>query len=204
MADKNLLLVEGPDDQFVIQNLIQRHRVALDFEYKQKGGIDTLLETLDVELLGSDRERLGILVDADTDLAKQWKKLALILKYEGYTPPINPDSAGTILTPPQPNRPIVGIWLMPDNRLPGMLEDFIAFLVPPDDFLWKKAQDDVAAIPEAERRFRKKVSKANIHTWLAWQKIPGTPLGNAINRKYLTANTPEVHTLLDWLRRLFL
>ena len=41
-----------------------------------------------------------------------------------------------------------GVWLMPDNRLPGMLEDFVRFMVRPDDRLWPRVEDVLQSIPE--------------------------------------------------------
>lgn len=65
--------------------------------------------------------------------------------------PPDPDPGGTIIE--QADQPVVGIWLMPDNQLPGMLEDFIAFLVSEDDVLWGQAEHCLRQIPEQERRF---------------------------------------------------
>ncbi len=45
--------------------------------------------------------------------------------------------------------------------------------------------------------------KAKIHTWLAWQKEPGKPLGQAITATYFNANAPHAQELIDWIRRLF-
>jgi hypothetical protein len=93
---------------------------------------------------------------------------------------------------------------MPDNTLPGMLENFIQFLVPPDNALWPRAEECVAQIPEPERRFPPEHQiKAHVHTWLAWQEEPGTPLGLAITKRYLDADVPHAHQLMDWIRRLF-
>lgn len=45
--------------------------------------------------------------------------------------------------------------------------------------------------------------KAHIHTWLAWQEEPGTPMGLAITKRYLNADAPYVQQLMDWISRLF-
>jgi hypothetical protein len=93
---------------------------------------------------------------------------------------------------------------MPDNQLPGMIEHFVEFLVPDGDPLWVQAAQCVAAIPATERRFAENHTiKAHVHTYLAWQSDPGTPLGLAITKRYLDANLPHAHRLIAWLRRLF-
>lgn len=93
---------------------------------------------------------------------------------------------------------------MPDNKETGILEDFLRFLVPPDCELFKYANSVLAAIPPAEVRFSKLAEpKALLHTWLAWQKDPGRPLGQSITAKYLDAGVGEVDVFISWLERLF-
>jgi len=206
MADNNLLLVEGKDDLHVLYALLQHHQVPERFEVKNKEGIDNLLNTLPTELKSSDLDNLGIVVDANTSLAGRWASLRDILLRAGdVNVPENPEPNGTMVVLQRPDRAIrVGIWLMPDNQLPGMLENFIEFLVPAGDGLWPRAGVCVEQLPEQERRFRPDHrAKANVHTWLAWQEDPGTPLGQAITKRYLDAGAPHAHLLIDWIRRLF-
>ena len=93
---------------------------------------------------------------------------------------------------------------MPNNTSPGMLEDYLFFLVPAGDPLFERAGRCVEGIPVEERRFTEAhVSKALIHTWLAWQDDPGTPLGQAITKRYFDSDGPQVQALLGWLTRLF-
>lgn len=100
--------------------------------------------------------------------------------------------------------PIVGIWLMPENTLPGMLEDFLHFLVPAGDNLWTLAEEVIEAVERQEQRFRPTYrSKAKMHTWLAWQEEPGKPLGQAITARYLKADAPHAQKLIAWMRNLF-
>ena len=199
-ASPNILLVEGKDDQHVFYHLLTQHQIPECFQIKNKGGIDNLLETLEVELQGSGRKCIGIVIDADLDLAARWQSLCGILTKLGYILPDMPDPNGTIIE--QAEWPVVGIWLMPDNTMPGMLEDFMTYLVPANNFLWNQALDCLQHIPEEERRFSHQ-SKAHIHTWLAWQDDPGTPLGLAITKRYLDGDVPQVHNLMNWIRRLF-
>src|SRR5437588_12534340 len=103
----------------------------------------------------------------------------------GYTTlPTDPQPNGTIIE--EEDKPIVGIWIMPDNQLSGMLEHFIGFLVPANDALWTIAENVVEEVLRNDCRFpvQHKV-KALIHTWLSWQEEPGKPLGQAITKRYL-------------------
>lgn len=206
MGEKDVLLVEGKDDEHVFYALLEHHQIPELFTIQNKEGIDNLLETLPLELKRSDLDHLGIVIDANTDLSGRWSSLrTILLKAGDVNVPESPEPEGTILLLQRPDREVkVGIWLMPDNQLPGMLEDFIEFLVPEGDGLWPRAVDCVDGIPTEERRFRPRHrQKSNVHTWLAWQEDPGTPLGQAITKHYLDAESQRAHQLVDWIRRLF-
>ncbi len=203
MSERYLLLVEGKDDEHVFYHLLEHYRMPERFAIKNYEGISKLVASLPVRLKASDLERLGIVVDANTSLDARWQSLQDILIRAGYrNVPRSPQAEGTIIR--YENKPVVGIWLMPDNRLPGTLEDFCGFLVPPGDPLWDRAGQCLEQMPENERRFPPaRRSKALIHTWLAWQAEPGKPLGTAITARYLDADAPHALQLMQWLRRLF-
>lgn len=206
MADKKILLVEGRDDLIVVRELCRAHGLESIYgEIRDEGGVETLLQGLEVRLRESELVALGILVDADADLASRWQALRIRLVKSGYPVPDQPLKGGTILAPPENALlPRVGIWLMPDNKASGMLEDFLKRLVPQNSPLFAHAKSSIQTIPSAERLFSDAAApKALIHTWLAWQEEPGKPLGQSITAKYLNSNAPEVQEFLSWLRRLF-
>jgi hypothetical protein len=203
MTDDLMLVVEGPDDLHVMGAILKHHGFTPKFTIQDEGGIETLLDRLPIRLQFERWQRLGIVVDADLDIAARWDKLKRIFMGVGYAGlPENPDPSGTVVL--HANLPRVGMWLMPDNVLPGMLEDYVALLVPQDDNLWGRARHCLDDVPLAERRFSERHhSKALIHTWLAWQDDPGTPLGQAITKKYLDPASPHVTKFLAWLTRVF-
>jgi hypothetical protein len=183
----NYVLVEGPDDAQVFFHLLQHYGLHTQVTIQKKDGINNLLESLEVELKRRAETRLCIIVDADTDIALRWQSLRHRLIGAGYhTAPPQPASEGTILK--QEGQPTVGLWLMPDNTIPGMLEDFMSLLIPEGDILWPMAQNIVQQVVAKDRRFpQTQTMKANIHTWLAWQEEPGKPMGQAITKRYLKA-----------------
>jgi hypothetical protein len=202
MSKSQKLLVEGNDDVHVVSHLCKAHGILIPdaFEISDKKGIRNLLDVLRVELNDSNIERLGILVNADTDLQARWQSLRTILTQEGYSVPEQPMTEGTILH--DEDRPTVGIWLMPDNRLPGMRENFVAQLVPAGDSLLPYAQQCLQHLPE--QRFPSVLqAKAEIHTWLAWQEEPGKPFGVAITAHYLDPQSEQAQKFISWLRALF-
>ena len=198
-----VLLVEGKDDRHVIYSLLEHHRVAENFTVKDVEGVDKLIQAFRASLRIRDSEILGIVIDADDDLQARWRSLSNILMESGYNDvPTSPLELGLIVT--SANLPKLGIWIMPDNKLPGMIEDFIRFLVPANDALWSRAESAVNEIPAQQVLFRPSYrSKAIVHTWLAWQDQPGKPLGQAITARYLDADAVYAQKFVAWLQRLF-
>jgi hypothetical protein len=206
MTGKRILLVEGTDDERVVKHVCGARGVQEVDEIKPQGGVEQLLRNFVVRLKESDVEALGVVIDADTDLAARWQSLRDRLTKAGYQSiPDCPAPTGTILLPPADTLlPRVGVWIMPDNQVEGILEDFLRFLVPEGSGLFEHVKSSVASIPEGERRFSQLAEpKAVIHTWLAWQEEPGKPLGTAITAKYLDPAVVQVDILVSWLKRLF-
>ena len=206
MADKKILLVEGPDDEHVLKHICGNRGVPKLDEVKPHGGVDKLLDSIPVRLKESDVGVVGVVIDADTDLKSRWQSLQDRLIRAGYGEvPEQPAKDGTILDPPQGTiLPRVGFWIMPDNQSKGILEDFLRFLVPEGSSLFEHVKSSVAAIPQTDRQFGPlEKPKAIIHTWLAWQEDPGKPLGTAITARFLDPGVAQVDVLVSWLNRLF-
>ena len=69
MAGKKVLLVEGSDDEHVLKHICGVRNVGRLDEVKPQGDVLQLLENFPVRLNESDVEALGVVIDADTDLA---------------------------------------------------------------------------------------------------------------------------------------
>jgi len=202
------LLVEGRDDQHSILHLLQRHgynwndvNVNRPF-IAPKEGFQELLVALPVAIKGP-YERIGAVLDANANLAGRWAQIRDRLTSTGVALPPTPDPAGTIVTGIRPDSK-VGVWLMPDNRTPGRLEDFLATLVPAGDPCWPLAEEVVV---EARGRGAKCKAgdhvKSVIHTWLAWQEDPGLPFGTALRANVFTHDTEDAQRFVEWFQRLF-
>ena len=206
---KAQLLVEGKNDQHVIWALCQQHKVPKTFTVEipgdVDGGIEELLAGIPLRLKSSNLTVLGIVVDADQNLPGRWQSISDRLTKAGYGTylPKQPDPNGTIIS--APSKPRIGIWLMPDNQLPGMLEDFVARLIPDHDGLVSKAEAILQEIEQEKLNLYplQHHPKAFIQTWLAWQKIPGRPMGQSITAHALQYDKPLANTFVAWLKRLF-
>lgn len=203
---RKILLVEGPDDEHVMKHLCG-NRGLQRLDVKPQGGVEQLLNSFPVWLKASQEgDVYGLVIDADVDVKARWQSIRYHLGQAGYADvPDIPNAEGTILDPPQDRLlPRVGIWIMPDNQTNGILEDFLRFLVPVETPLFSHVESSVQNIPEGDRLFSNLAHpKVIIHTWLAWQKEPGKPLGTAITAKFLDHEVAQVDTLISWLDRLF-
>lgn len=224
MAKNNrILFVEGIDDQHTIWAICQHLKVDETFKVEipdgegkiptkdsrknELGGIDNVLKAAQLNLIAGSSavERIGIVIDADEDINARWQRVASILEKAGYINlPASPDSDGTIIK--QDFLPTFGVWIMPDNKIErGYLETFLTFLVPENNKSWEHAKNSVAALEE--KPFIKTnvdhTTKAEIHTFLAWQEEPGKPFGQAITAKYLQTDNPNCEKFVEWLKRLF-
>ncbi|MGE6760171.1 DUF3226 domain-containing protein [Corallococcus interemptor] len=202
---ERILLVEGAEDREVVYHLCNHHQLDNKqlFVVEAKDGYERLRDDLKVRPRVPGVKTVGVVVDADEDLAHRWQSLRDVLEHSGYTQlPGQPDAAGVII-PAQGTLPRIGIWMMPDNQLTGILEDFLQQLVSQGDPLLPAAFTALDTLPE--RRFKQAYrSKAAIHTWLAWQQEPGTPLGQAVSKHYLQADHELAQRFVAWMRRLFI
>ena len=106
----NLIVTEGKDDVHVIKHLLAHYEIPEDvIDFKSYEGIEPLLKALPTQLLQSGLNRLGIVVDADVDLANRWEALRYRLREAGFEPlPLVPSPAGTLLQ--MEDKPVVGVW----------------------------------------------------------------------------------------------
>lgn len=200
-----VLLVEGRDDRELIYQFCNHYQIDNKnlFSVEAKDGIENLLDDLRIRVRTGVKV-LAAVIDADVDPNARWEQVCTALADSGYVLPTTPIREGTILEAPNSRRPQLGIWLMPDNQVSGMLEDFLLRLVNEEDRLIFRAENVVDSIPDTERLFgNTKRSKAIIHTWLAWQEEPGTSLGLSIRRRYLDPTRNPAPEFKEWLEKLF-
>lgn len=202
------LLVEGNDDQHVVWALCEKHSVPETFDVVDSESAEKLLKSFEVRLrLADNNRRIGVVMDADANLKNRWDSFVSILKRtekydcDALTLPHN----GLVLEPIDNSYPKVGIWLMPDNNQNGMLEDFMVALATPGDELIQKSEDVLTELEtEGVQKYKPTHrSKAKIHTYLAWQDVPGRPMGQAITANILNSNSDIPMRFVKWLREMF-
>jgi hypothetical protein len=200
--EKRILMVEGKNDKHVVYAIRDSQAIPKVFEVQPFEGDDKLLDALPGKIKEPNVTRLAVILDADEEgIDRRWDQLKSRLGQTSppVAPPSHPDPNGTHF--PIPDGPLFSAWLMPDNRRPGMLEDFLAFLIPEGDNLLPRVDAFLNDLPKP-RRFREvHVSKARLHCWLALQEEPGRPFGTAITARYLHADREVVQPFVQWLRK---
>lgn len=202
------LLVEGLTDKHVILSLCDYHKVPECFDVVDCGGIDALFNHVGLRLTHpSLNQTIGIVLDADNDIHKRFNQIVNIIKTQiDIGDDISVENNGIII--PSSNHQKhsrVGIWLMPDNSTPGMIEDFALSLIPENDSLLLEAEHSLNRLEELRlNRFTASHrSKAKIHTFLAWQENPGCPIGMSITKRVLDPNGGLASRFVQWLTKLF-
>ncbi|MDA0243657.1 MAG: hypothetical protein OT477_09600 [Chloroflexi bacterium] len=213
-----ILLVEGKYDYHLLVKLLERHNLQTTAYHAEKPAQGISIYPMDSKsklsaILANfvprgEVQSLGIVVDADQSLESSVKMVQTAVNKLATAewPPLS--SSGLITTAVRRGQRLLrlGLWVMPDNQQAGMLEHFASQLIPPTDQLWPHAQQIVANLPEI--RFpttpNDHTRKSELHTWLAWQKEPGKPMGLAVSLNYLPTDTPLAQTFIQWVRGVFL
>jgi hypothetical protein len=128
---------------------------------KSHGGVERLLDSMPVRLKASEEgDIVGVVIDADIDVAARWRSLSDRLIRVGYT--------GVPTARHRGHHPRPAIWHLTssrrhldyaDNQTKGILEDFLRFLLPARSPLFDHIATSVATIPAGERRFSQLLSQ---------------------------------------------
>ena len=210
------LIVEGKDG-IAISNLLRERGLRrpkgfeppVDFKkfIKSAGGYDKTHSVLKEALDNPDLKNIGIVVDANNQGPQaRLDAIKNIMTENGYETladqaALNP--AGIILNDPEVLK--IGIWVMPDNQSNGYLEHFLTQLIDIADPLWEHVNNSISDLDHRDlRRFTPvKTQKATIHTWLAWQREPGKPFGQALSMGFLDANSSNADDFVRWFTQTF-
>ena len=217
-VERSRLHVEGRDDVHVVKHLLLRHDIDCPLERDMRpprefapnvpeirGAHDrnTVLDSIEPAVRVSNGRSVGFLLDSDGEPRDQWRAVCDRLRVFELDLPDEIPSEGFVDDVAEFGAR-VGVWLMPDNRREGALEQFLEDLVDDEDALLPVAERSTAEarrngaeFPEADHR------KAVLHTWLAWQKSPGLPYGTAIKAQFFRHDSPAALAFVDWCRRLF-
>ncbi len=210
------LLVEGSTELRVIPELVEAQGISWQEAeigsqvpcIDDRGGLANILKagTISAEFKASGLQRLGVIIDANGNPSGRWDAIRQRCESE------LPDMADLPEQIPEDgfvrqrqDGSWFGVWIMPDNRHQGALEEFLLGLVPDDDAeLVEYAGHCVDGAQERGASLREvDVTKSVAHTWLAWQEEPGPQLHEAVIRRLLDPRHPQSQQFVSWLTQLF-
>lgn len=202
------IFVEGSDDEHAILHLVMRHgftdtTLSPFPQIEALGGKEGVLEAIEAAVSAGRDRTLAFVLDADDSPGSTWQAVTARLRRVDVSVPDEIPEGGFVGASGR-FRTRVGVWIMPDNRRTGELEDFLEVLVDGANPLLPHAQEATngakalgAAFPDA------KTSKAVLHAWLAWQENPGRPYEIAIKSGYLRHDSAAAKRFVAWFRELF-
>ena len=204
------LLVEGDTDKRVIPFLMEANGVEWGTDrpivyIEPYDGIDQMLKpgAIEGELSATGLKALGIVVDANGDARRRWAQVRHLCLAQLPSLPSDLPAEGLRVTHASGTR--FGVWIMPDNRSKGMLEDLLVQLVPTEsESLFALAGRCVDEAADHDAPFKPmQQTKAKVHTWLAWQDEPGRSLHQAVDHRVLDPTKAESKPFVRWFRSLF-
>ena len=188
---KQLLLVEGKDDEGFFQELRHRHGISsLQIEnYEGKNNLRAYLHTLRERPRFEILERIGITRDADESKESAKQSVYNALSKENLPLPGE-----------QPNdAPIVSVLILPPERNTGCLETLI----------WESIETTTNANCIREfvdcinaRSSENLRTKAKVHAYIAAQSKPGLKIGEATKAGYWDLGHPAFDSVTAFLRGL--
>lgn len=225
--DIHRLFCEGSDDLHVISALLNQRIAPEPFPHDQgqthivqtakskpgdRGNADAALREFASALENQRLKRIGLVVDRDTPGHRRVETIRTRLSEIDslWNEPIREKrtiaglgETGVIVDTPDGRR--WGIWLMPDNRSEGALENFIQTLPLTHRDLGIHAAEATEKARCLDGAFLEtQKSKARLHAYLAWTRHPGRPYGDAIRYGHVGAESSAANAFVEWFTELFI
>jgi Protein of unknown function (DUF3226) len=219
MSDREkILIVEGNADKDFFEKLLKCLNLQVEvkistprdhnLEKNGKKNAQELLEILLKRMVKGDLSHLAMILDSDFKkdgwgFEKTFETTQEILKKAGYNEP--EIRYGGMYFPHPDGLNGVGLWVMPDNQAEGMLEDLIKKSIRNEEQpLLDHAITTVKDLPMKKKFKGIHQSKAEIATWMAWQKMPGCSIDYAIEEDLLNFNCELMRQLINWLQCVYM
>lgn len=216
---KNILLVEGESDKSFFEEVCKSLNIAAKIhiappkdiggQRNSKQGVLKHLPVLVQQLSDGQLTHLAVIVDADyksehgLGCQVTVEKMASILSPFGFgLKKTNPQNAG-IFFQHSDGLSDIGLWVMPNNRDEGMLEDWIKCCISAEEqVLFQHAEKIIADLPAPKFKEIHR-AKAEVATWLAWQKHPGRGAYFALQNNCIDSECEPFRQLASWLKQVY-
>lgn len=217
---ERLLLVEGDADKRFFEAICKSQGLDTDVQvappkevggqHNTKQGVIKHLSVLVKQLEDGSIKHLGVVVDADYEgehglgFTRTVEQVTNVVKKLGFDSAKKVDEAhGGLVFPHSDGLADLGLWVMPDNQQEGMLEDWIKHcIIQAEQPVFQHATKVIESLdsPKFKPIHR---SKAEVATWLAWQKSPGHGLYYALEEQLIDPNNTLFLGLTNWLAHIY-
>ncbi len=218
------IVVEGAGDKSFIQGFLRKIGKPDVKPYPPKeiggtgNGVSNVIKYIDLlisKIEAGEVSEAAILVDADYPesnggFAARRGEITNKLALTGYVIPpwtSNENPAGEIFHPKSEinNLIPIGLFIMPNHHADGMLEDLLKSMITSEQQsrLLQHAVASTDTLPNKLFNTHLHLSKAEIGSFLAWQKEPSAPIGKAIKEDIFSVDAPGCARLKDWLDLVF-
>ncbi len=195
ISSKKLLLVEGKDEENFFQALLSI--MAYDNKIQVigvsgKGNFSSKFNTLVKAPNFSDVESIGFVRDADNNAKSAFESICSVLRTKNYVAPI---SSGLYSN----GNPRIGVFIMPDNKSCGMLEDLCLQSIknlPINDCI----SDFIGCIPNKDKSFES--SKSKVQIYLSSKTPIVNNLGLGAQKKYWDFDNPCFNEIKEFIKNL--
>lgn len=191
-----VLLGEGIEEVYFFNALLE-HLGITDVQVDQYDGKNKIAPGLraikDRSGFINQVVSMGLTRDADDDANSAFQSVCAAL---GNAQMAAPQASGTFTV----GQPRVGVFILPDCRQSGMLEDLCLASVALD--LAMPCVDEFMRCVENNGRRPDNIAKARVHAWLASHIAPDKRLGEAALAGYWDWNNPAFDLLKQFLKQL--
>lgn len=219
-SGSKVLLVEGETDRGFFEIFCRKLGLSVDVQVAtprklgawkdtKQAAFNILPDVLE-NLADAQVERLAVVVDADSEAngggyERTLEQFADRVNVYGYSMREKAEVAQAgVFFQHDDGLNDVGLWIMPNNADEGMLEDWVSCsLKQEEQDLFDHAVETINNLPGPLRFKELHRAKAEVATWLAWQKRPGEGLYYAAEADLLDESSAAHKTLAAWLERSF-
>lgn len=206
----NLLIVEGYTDLNTVVGVMRKHADWADTKehapvwISRGGSVHEILSYDNVQAVATTRglRNLGLMVDANSSCVGRYESIRG--RFAEYFPGMPEQIPPHGLIVENANGIRFGVWIMPDNRSSGAVEDFLIGLVPQESkILMERTIKHVESMHNISPFRRSHVHKARLYSWLALQDPPTLDPLKALYTGALDAKHPAASEFVNWFIELY-
>lgn len=192
-----ILIVEGKDEVDFFTKLLDKNGLLNQVDIRDAKGKDNFKNIIPalIKTTGFNKvEAMAIIRDADKNVEDAFKSIRDILKRENLIYPYKPGLYSTT------KKLKIGIFILPDNKNKGMLEDLLLITVKNHEAM--NCVDEFIKCTNKLKNSPKNISKSKIQSFLAAMPENANSIGIGAQKDYWDLNSKALKPLISFLKNL--